>query len=261
MRDILNDLDAGRLSDPDPARRAQKQMLKPLPKRFYKEAGVAAEGEGFAVTLDGRLVRTPGRHGMILPTEAAARLVADEYGAQGETINPMTMPVTRLANTAIDGVAADMQAVAEDIQRFSSSDLLCYRAGTPERLVARQTEIWNPVLEWVERALGARFVLAEGVMHVDQPGESIGAVGIHLRGFDDPFRLAALHSMTTLTGSALLALAAAGGGLTWQQAWTAAHVDEDWNIELWGEDAEAMARRKAREREMEAAWRLLDAIA
>ena len=153
MRDILNDLDAGRLSDPDPARRAQKQMLKPLPKRFYTEAGVAAEGEGFAVTLDGRLVRTPGRHGMILPTEAAARLVADEYGAQGETINPMTMPVTRLANTAIDGVAADMQAVAEDIQRFSSSDLLCYRAGEPEGLAERQRAQWDPVVAWAGETL------------------------------------------------------------------------------------------------------------
>lgn len=260
MRDILNDLDAGRLSDPDPVRRAQKQMLKPLPKRFYKEAGVAAQDDGFGVTLDGRMVRTPVRNTMVLPTEQAARLVAGEYGAQGDIIDPMTMPVTRLANTAIDGVAGDMQAVAEDIQRFSSSDLLCYRAGTPERLVARQTESWDPVLEWVERALGARFVLAEGVMHVAQPRESIGAIGIHLRGFDDPFRLAALHSMTTLTGSALLALAVAGRQISWTDAWTAAHVDEDWNIELWGEDAEAKARRAAREKEMEAAWRLFDAV-
>lgn len=260
MRDILNDLEQGKLSDPDPMRRAQKQMQAPLPKRFYKEAGIAPHEGGHAVTLDGRIVRTPVRSPMVLPNAGAAQLVADEYGAQAEVINPMSMPVTRLANTAIDGVAADMQAVAEDVQRFSTSDLLCYRAGSPDRLVARQAEAWDPVLDWAQSALGARFVLAEGVMHVAQPRETISAIGLHLRSYDDPFRLAALHSMTTLTGSALLALAVAQGALAWPEAWDAAHVDEDWNIELWGEDAEASARRKARRAEMEAAFHLYDAI-
>jgi chaperone required for assembly of F1-ATPase len=264
MRDILNDLEAGKyLSDPDPVRRAQIQMKTPLPKRFYKDVSVAAvaDGEGFAVHLDGKPVRTPARTILALPTEKAAQLVADEFAGQGENIDPVSMPVTRLVNTAIDGVAQDTQAVLEDILRFSSSDLLCYRADAPEKLVARQAEAWDPVIDWARATLGARFVLAEGVMHVEQPREAIGAIGIHLKMRDEPLRLAALHLMTSLTGSALLALAVDAGELDVEQAWTAAHVDEDWNIEHWGEDSEAVHRRKMRKRDMLAAAKLLEALA
>ena len=137
MRDILNDLETGKqLSDPDPVRRAQIQMRTPLPKRFYKDVAVAPHDNGFVVHLDGRPVRTPGKALLLLPTEQAAALVAAEFTAQGETINPTTMPVYRLVNTAIDGVVSDPQAVLEDILRFSASDLLCYRAGHPDALVA-----------------------------------------------------------------------------------------------------------------------------
>lgn len=263
MRDILNDLEAGKyLSDPDPVRRAQIQMKRPLPKRFYKDVSVAAlvDGEGFAVHLDSKPVRTPAMTTLALPTEKAAQLVAGEFAAQAETIDPVSMPVTRLVNTAIDGVAQDTQAVLEDILRFSSSDLLCYRADTPEKLVARQAEAWDPVIDWARATLGARFVLAEGVMHVEQPREAIGAIGIHLKMRDEPLRLAALHLMTSLTGSALLALAVDTGELDVEQAWTAAHVDEDWQIEHWGEDSEAVHRRKMRKRDMLAAANLLEAL-
>lgn len=262
MRDILNDLEAGKLlSDPDPARRAQLQMRTPLPKRFYKEVTVASDPDGgYLVHLDGKPVRTPAAVILKLPTEAAAKLVADEFSAQGETINPVTMPVTRLVNTAIDGVAADMQAVLEDILRFASSDMLCYRADSPQKLVERQNEAWDPVLDWARSELGARFFLAEGVMHVEQPRETIGAIGIHLAQRKEPLRLAALHVMTSLTGSALLALAVERKALDAETAWAAAHVDEDWNIEQWGEDAEASARRAARERDFRSAVSLLDAI-
>ena len=140
MRDILNDLEAGKLlSDPDPIRRAQIQMRTPLPKRFYKEVSVAAGEGGFAVHLDGKAVKTPGKALLVLPTERAARLVADEFAAQGETLDLGSMPAYRLVNTAIDGVASDPQAVLEDILRFSSSDLLCYRADAPETLVRGRT--------------------------------------------------------------------------------------------------------------------------
>jgi chaperone required for assembly of F1-ATPase len=262
MRDILNDLEAGKyLSDPDPVRRAQIQMKTPLPKRFYKNVSVASAAEGFVVHLDGKPVRTPAKTILALPTAAAAQLVADEFAAQKENIDPVTMPVTRLVNTAIDGVATDTQAVLEDILRFSSSDLLCYRADAPEKLVQRQAEAWDPVIDWARAALGARFVFAEGVMHVEQPREAIGAIGIHLKLRDEPLRLAALHLMTSLTGSALLALAVDAGELDVEAAWAAAHVDEDWQIEHWGEDSEALHRRKMRKADMLAAANLLEALA
>jgi chaperone required for assembly of F1-ATPase len=261
MRDILNDLDHDRhLADPDPMRRAQSNMRKPLPKRFYERVEADGDAGAWKVVLDGRSVRTPAGAELALPTEAAARLVAEEYAAQGEHIDPMSMPVTRLVNTAIDGVASDVQAVAEDILRYASSDLLFYRADAPEKLVELQSTAWDPVLDWAETELGVRFVLAEGVMHVEQPRPTIAAVGAHLRPRRDPLRLAALHVMTALTGSALLALAVEAGAVEGEAAWDAAHVDEDWNISQWGEDAEAAARRAARKRDLMGAVALLKAL-
>ncbi|BCH02354.1 ATPase [Mesorhizobium loti] len=261
MRDILNDLEAGKyLSDPDPVRRAQIQMKTPLPKRFYKTASVVPIEGGFAVHLDGKPVRTPGKALLALPTEAAAVLVAGEFAEQGETINPVTMPVMRLVNTTIDGVANDPQAVLEDILRFASSDLLCYRADAPQGLVARQNEQWDPVIDWARTTLGARFNLAEGIIHVEQPRETIAVLGSHLNQRAEPLRLAAIHLMTSLTGSALLALAVDFGELDAETAWAAGHVDEDWQIEHWGQDAEAVARRAARRRDMMAAVSLLEAL-
>jgi len=261
MRDILNDLEAGKyLSDPDPVRRAQIQMKTPLPKRFYKAVSVVPVEEGFAVHLDGKPVRTPGKALLALPTEAAAVLVADEFAEQGETINPVTMPVMRLVNTAIDGVASDPQAVLEDILRFAASDLLCYRTDAPQGLVERQNEHWDPVIDWARAALGARFNLAEGIIHVEQPRESIAVLGSYLAQRAEPLRLAAIHLMTSLTGSALLALAVDFGELDVEAAWAAGHVDEDWQIEHWGQDAEAVARRAARKRDMVAAVSLLEAL-
>lgn len=262
MRDLLNDIEAGRhLSDPDPVRRAQIQMRQSLPKRFYESAEVVEVPEGYAVQLDGKPVRTPGKALLALPTRQAAELVAREFEAQKETINPVSMPVLRLVNTAIDGVASDTQAVLEDVMRFSSSDLLCYRADTPEELVARQSAIWDPVLDWAHSTLAARFFLAEGVMHVEQPREAIAAVGIWLRQRDEPFLLSSIHLMTSLTGSALLALAVEAGAMTPDEAWNAAHLDEDWTIEHWGEDEEASQRRAARRRDFDAAASLARAVA
>jgi len=262
MRDVLNDLEAGRLlSDPDPVRRAQIQMRTPPTKRFYKEVAVASQDVGFVVQLDGKPVKTPGKALLLLPTEKAAQLVADEFAAQGETLDLGSMPTYRLVNTAIDGVANDPQAVLEDILRFSSSDLLCYRADAPDSLVRRQNEAWDPVLDWARMAIGARFNLAEGVIHVEQPRETIAVLGVHLGQRTEPLRLSALHVMTTLTGSALLALAVDFGELDAEAAWNAAHVDEDFQSELWGQDAEAMARRASRKRDMLAAANLLEAIA
>lgn len=258
MRDIHNGPD---LPDPDPVRRAQLQMRQQLPRRFYAAASVVETPEGHAVQLDGKPVRTPGKALLALPTNTAAGLVAAEFEAQKESIDPVTMPVLRLVNTAIDGVASDMQAVLEDVMRFSSSDMLCYRAGSPEALVARQADIWDPILDWAYGTLGARFYLAEGVVHVEQPREAVAAVGLWLHQRREQFRLSAIHLMTTLTGSALIALAMEAGAIDAETAWRAAHVDEDWTIEHWGEDAEAAERRASRRRDFDAAVALVRALA
>jgi chaperone required for assembly of F1-ATPase len=262
MRELLNDLETGKyLSDRDPVRRAQHNMRTPRPKRFYKEAATAGTPDGFVVQLDGRPVLTPAKTLIALPTAEAARLVADEFSAQGEEIDLITMPVMRLVNTAIDGVAAETQAVIEDILRFASSDLVCYRADAPAGLVERQQEAWDPIIDWARERLGARLYLAQGVIHVEQSREAIGAVGIHLRQREEALRLAAIHVMTALMGSALLALAVETGDLDAEAAWKAAHVDEDWNIEQWGQDAQAAARRAFRKADMMAAAGLLRSLA
>lgn len=253
MRDLLNDLSEG-LSHPDPIRRAQIQMKKPLPKRFYKDVTVAEQEDGgFAILLDGKAVRTPAKQILAVPAEALGDLLAAEWDAQAEMIDPSTMPVTRLVNTALDGVATDTQAVIEDLLRFSSSDLLCYRADGPELLVKRQADRWDPVLDWVADDLGARFILIEGVMHHEQPRDAIAAFGIALKRHDDALTLAALHTITTLTGSAILALAFAERHLTMDEVWSLAHLDEDWTIEHWGNDEEAEARRAKRFEDFKAA--------
>lgn len=261
MRDQLEDIEAGRyLSDPDPVKRAQIQMRQPLPKRFYKDVTVTQVDDGFSVQLDGKPVRTPGKALLAVPTQPAAELLAAEFNAQQETINPVSMPVVRLVNTAIDGVATDLQAVLEDVMRFSGSDLVCYRADSPQELVQRQADAWDPILDWAQATLGARFILGEGIMHVAQPREAVSAVGIWLKQREDAFRLSSIHLMTSLTGSALIALAVEAGAITPDEGWKIAHVDEDWTNEHWGEDAEATARRIARRKDFDAAVALADAI-
>ncbi|MDJ0513482.1 MAG: ATP12 family protein [Methyloceanibacter sp.] len=227
-----------------------------LPKRFYKDVTVAEEGGKAGIFLDGRPVRTPGKAPLAVPSEALAQAVADEWQAQGETIDPATMPMTKLVNSAIDGVVGQEGAVIDDILAHAGSDLLCYRASGPEGLLALQAEAWDPVLSWAAGSLGAPFSLAEGVMHVPQPEASLVALRAEFEPLD-ALKLAALHVMTTLTGSALLPLAVARGELSPEAAWEAAHVDEDWQISQWGEDSEAMARRKNRKNDFDAAARLL----
>jgi chaperone required for assembly of F1-ATPase len=260
MRDVFSDLSAPPLSDEDPVRRAQIQMKQPLPKRFYKDVTVGETEDGFSILLDGRPVKTPGKRPLAVPTRAAADLLAGEWQAQETEINPVKMPVTRLVNTAIDGIEAESDAVFDDIVKFAGTDLLCYRADNPQSLVDMQASHWDPVLYWAADAFGARFILAQGVIHRQQPEAAIGAYAAALANHRSALKLAALHTITTLTGSALLALAFAEGRLTSEQAWSAAHVDEDWNILQWGTDAEAEARRKARWAEMHAAAQLFDSL-
>lgn len=228
------------------------KVRTPLPKRFYKAAGVVETAAGFAIALDGKQARTPAKLPLAMPVRGLAEAVAAEWEAQGETIDPATMPLTRLVNVAIDGVAQAVEEVAAEIVKYAGSDLVCYRAEGPDRLVARQTTHWDPVLAFARDALGARFSLAGGVMFVEQPAETIESVRRAVPQ-DDAFTLTALSVLTTLTGSALIALALHRGALSPEAAWAAANVDDDWNAELWGEDAEASARKANRRIEFDAA--------
>lgn len=232
-----------------------------LPKRFYTEAAVApAEAGGFTVLLDGRTLRTPLRRPLVVPNAKLADILASEWAAQGERIDPATMPLTRLASTVIDGVADGTAAVRADLAGYIETDLLYYRAGYPDRLVERQRAFWDPVIAFAERRLGVRFQLAEGVMHVAQAPAAIAAFRSWIDAVENPFAVAALHQMTTLTGSALLPFALAEGHLDLDATWAAAHLDEDWNIELWGADAEAEARRAYRFADMRTAAAVLDVL-
>ena len=224
-----------------------------LPKRFYKSVTVAETPAGFAVMLDGRPVKTPAKKPLAVPARALAEGMAAEWDGQGEHIDPGTMPTTRLVNTIIDGILSNPEPVRTEIARFAETDMLFYRANAPEQLVERQREGWDPVLAWAEERLAARFVLTEGVMHVSQPETSQEAVRRHLASLPDGFTVGALHQITTLTGSTLLALAFAAGRLSAEETWALAHLDEDWNIEQWGADDEALALREIRWREMLAA--------
>jgi chaperone required for assembly of F1-ATPase len=224
-------------------------------KRFYTSASLRETPEGFAVLLDDKLVRTSSRNLLAAPTQEIATAIAAEWEAQQDVINPMTMPMTRLANSVIDGVTGRVEAVVEDIAKYFETDLLFYRAGHPDVLVAREAAHWDPVLFWAAETLGAHFILTEGVVHVRQPDQAIAAARAALPS--DPWAVGALHVVTTLTGSALLALALMFGRLDTDQVWAAAHVNEDWNSEQWGIDEEAAARQAARLSDFRAAAAVL----
>lgn len=226
------------------------------PRRFYKEAAVLADGPSWVVALDGAAAKTPGGTRLTFPSWSLADAVAQEWRNQADDLDLSDMPLTRLANSALDGVARDPAATRADLVRYAGSDLLCYRASDPASLVAAQNAAWNPILEWAQEHLGASFVLAEGIVWVDQPPQAIAAVRAAVDVISAPFALAALHVMTHLTGSALLALAVAHGRAGLEEAWRAAHVDEDEQAKRWGEDAEAMRRRARRFEDMASAVRM-----
>jgi chaperone required for assembly of F1-ATPase len=210
---------------------------KPRPRRFYSEVSLGEAPGGWHVLLDGRPVRTPQRA---------------EWRTQGDELRLYDMRLTRLANTAIDAVATNIAAVTEDILAYAKRDLICYRAEAPERLVARQQQLWDPLIAWAGERYGARLEATTGIMPIDQTPQTLAALRAAFSAYD-AFGLTALHVITTLTGSAVLALAHASGRLSLDESWAAAHVDEDFQIEAWGEDTEAAARREARFTEMRAA--------
>lgn len=258
MRDIFEEIF---VNEPlDPMVSARQGARATLRKRFYKDAvaGTEAGEGGYPVLLDGKPVRTPARRALAAPSRALAQVIADEWNAQVDVIDPGKMPLTRLANAVIDAVADRPEPVADEIARYLGNDLLCYRADAPEGLVAQQTAMWDPVLSWARDELGARFIQVQGVIHAEQPQEAIAAARAGIPG--DVWRLGAVSSITTLTGSALLALALARHAIGVERAWAAAHVDEDWQMSQWGRDEMALARRAYRYAEMQAAASVLALI-
>jgi chaperone required for assembly of F1-ATPase len=257
MRDIFSEIFANQPLEPTEA--ARRSMRPRLAKRFYRQAGVGEDG--FAVLLDGKPVKTPARRALAAPTRALAEAIAAEWNAQGNVIDPAAMPLTRLANAVIDAVTDAPAVVAAEIANYLGSDLVCYRAEGPAGLIAAQAKLWDPLLDFAREAFGAHFVLAQGVVHIPQPVEAIAAAAKAIPA--DPnspleiWRLGALSVVTTLTGSALIALALAAGRLTAEQAWAAAQVDEDWNMTSWGRDRAALDRRAFQFADLQAAATVL----
>ena len=244
----------------DPIERTRAHVERKLPTRFYKDVAVSKSPDGAAVTLDGRPIRTPGSNSLAVTSDRLAEAIAAEWQAQKDVIDPATMPLTTLVNSAIDSVSQETDAVSSEIVRYAGNDLLLYRASSPEGLVDRQRQIWDPIVDWAQVRFDGRFNLAEGIVHVDQDAALLSRIAAALENAD-PLELAALSVVTTLTGSALLAMALREKHLERDDAWAAAHLDEDWNFERWGTDTEAMARRQARYVEYESAVFVIDAQA
>lgn len=224
----------------------------PTAKRFWKDVTL----EGRAIRLDGRALKTPARAELVLPTEPLAHAVADEWRAVEDMIDPRAMPLTGLANAAIDRIASDPAAFAAGLGRYAEGDLLCYRADHPAELIALQGEAWDPPLDWARNRYDVDFRVTAGIVHIDQPAETVRrlAAAIAARG---AFQLAGLAPLVTLSGSLVLALALAEGAITEQDAWDAAEIDDLWQAEQWGEDALATAAREDKRRDFRAAARFL----
>ena len=242
----------------DPVAMARKDLKTSLPKRFWKEVTLGSHEAGaYAILLDGRVARTPARQILAFQDQALAELLRQEWADVGAVIDPAQMPLTRLVNSGLDGVSQQMEAVQLDAARYAASDLLCYRAEHPEKLVLRQRASWDPLLDWLDKRYGARLVTGAGVMYVPQSPEAVLHLQQAVMAIAKPLPLTALHALTTLTGSLVLALALAEHHCSLAEIWALAHLDEDFQMEIWGQDEEALARRAQRFREAQAAASLL----
>ncbi len=237
-------------------RLSKDRVDRPLPKRFYETVTV---GKDLSILLDGRAVKTPSKQKLILPRRALAEAVAAEWTAVDKLINPALMPLTKLANSAIDTVTSSRTHVLNEIVAYAGNDLVCYRAEKPADLVALQAKAWDPVLMWTHTTLGAEFSKAKGIVHVAQPLVGLFAVEAHISTIDN-FTLTAIHSAMTLTGSALMALMLHSRAITADAAWNAAHVDEDFQIAQWGSDTQAAQRREWRRADFHAAVRFMELL-
>lgn len=228
-------------------------------KRFWKDVAVIARDGAFAIELDGRPVRTPGKLLLAVPYPRLADAIAAEWDATGEEIDPRAMALTGLANAAIERISPDPAPFAADLARYGESDLLCYRAEAPEPLVARQRAAWDPLLAWARARYDIHFELVHGIMHRHQPAATVSRLGDAITA-RTPYELAGLAPIVTITGSLVGALAMIEGAATAHEVWTASQIDEAWQAELWGEDDLAIATHAAHRREFDAAARFLSLL-
>jgi chaperone required for assembly of F1-ATPase len=228
-------------------------------KRFWKRVEVAREEDGWAVRLDGRPVRTPARAALHVPSERLAQAIAEEWRGVGETVDPRAMPLTGIANAAIDRVAAVRQAFAGGLAHYAEADLACYRSEWPPELLRRQAEAWDRLLGWARRRYDVDFATTSGLMHVPQPQATVERLA-HAVAAVDPFRLAALSPLVTIGGSLVAGLAVLEKALTPEQAWESVSIDERWQLEQWGSDAEAVVALENRRRDFFAAARFLELL-
>ena len=228
-------------------------------KRFWTNAEVVEADGGCAIALDGRRVKTPARSDLLVPTQALAEAIAAEWNGVGETIDPRAMPLTGLANAAIDRIRTDQDRFAEGIARYGESDLTCYRAEGPEGLVQWQEEAWDALLDWARRRYDVDFATCAGVMHVAQPPETVRKLA-HEVAVLDAFRLAGLSQLVTIGGSLVAGLAILEEMMPAESAWEAVSLDDRWQLEQWGDDSEARATLDGRRRDFLAAARFLELL-
>ena len=225
-------------------------------KRFWKTVSVERTESGWEIRLDGRPVRTPGRVPLAVPAQAMADAIAEEWRAVGDDIDPRSMPLTGLANAAIDRIAPDPRTFAAGLARYGESDLLCYRSDHPVLLRERQDRVWDGPLDWARSRYDVHFEIVTGIIHRDQPQATLARLADAITA-RDAFALAALNQVVTITGSLVLALALAERALDADAVWAAANLDEDWQIEQWGEDMFATQARAVRQADYDAAVRFL----
>ncbi|WP_294120019.1 ATP12 family protein [Sphingomonas sp.] len=228
-------------------------------KRFWKAAEVVVAENGFGITLDCRSLKTPARADLAMPTRWLAEAIAAEWNECGESVDPRTMPLTGLANAAIDRITIDKDQFAAGFARYAEGDLLSYRAEGPKALVARQAESWDPLLAWARRRFDVDFACISGVMHAPQPEETVRKLG-HAVAMLDPFQLAGLSPLVTIGGSLVAGLAVLEGMMPAEDVWEAVSLDDRWQLEQWGEDSEARAALDLRRRDFLAAARFLDLL-
>ncbi len=224
--------------------------VRPKPKRFYKQVSVETSDEGHAIHLDGRPIKTPMKQSLQVRSEPLARAIADEWDAQEDVIDHEAMLFTKLANTAIDRVGPRRQDIIDEIISYAGSDLLCYRASEPASLQVHEAENWDPFLQWLEGTYNVQLQTTSGIIHVSQEESQLQKLGQVLSSYDD-LSLTVLHNLTTLIGSAILPLALIETDWQADHIWQVAHIDEDFQIERWGQDEEAQARRQKRRLEFD----------
>jgi chaperone required for assembly of F1-ATPase len=229
-------------------------------KRVYQKAEHRPADDGWGIALDGRPMRTPGRNPLVLPSEALAAAIAAEWEAQRQEIKPVTMPLFRLAATAIDRTATQRDLVVKEVANYAGTDLVCYRAARPPALTARQEAVWQPLIDWAAARYDAALAVTAGIVPTRQSLTALRALAAVVAAQDD-FRLTALRALTAACGSLVIALALMEGRIDAEEAFGASQLDETFQIEIWGEDADAATRREALAADIRSAARLLELLA